>query len=73
MIALCNGTIYHNNKPWFSFISRDYRPVIQDIYELGYKPPFKVRIGETVFLRDDGSVSLPFVLRNRILFPLHSC
>ena len=73
-VRVCNGTVYHHNKPWVSFAAAEhYRPVVDDVFELGYKSPFEVRIGETVFLRDDGSLSLPFVRRNRILFPAYEC
>ena len=69
MFVLCNNTLYHNNKSWFSFMDTSYRPIVDNVYDLGYTSPFRVRIGETVFLRDDGSLSLPWVKRNRILFP----
>lgn len=38
--------------------------IVDDVYDLGYKAPFTVRVGETVFVRDDGSLSLSFVERS---------
>ena len=69
MFSVCNQTIYHNQKPWFSFVNTSYRLIVNDVYQLGYESPFKIRIGQTIFFRDDGSLSLPWVKRNRIIFP----
>lgn len=74
---LCNAMIYYASAPWFAFGPEtpepDLRPIVTRVFPrhnaTNASRPFRVRIGETVYLRDDGSVSLPFVKRNRILFP----
>ena len=71
---VCDKIVFHNNKPWFEFNTKmDYTHIIHDIYDLGYKPPFQVHIGETLFFRDDGSLTLSFVKKNRIMFPSYEC
>ena len=75
---VCKNFTFYHNEPWFSFHNNiDDRPTVDKVYNLdnilGKKPPFQVRIGETLFFRDDGSLSLPFVRKNRILFPFYEC
>ena len=70
---ICNMTLYHNNMSWFSFVKNDYRPTIDRLYDLEHKPPFKIHTGETLIFRDDCSLSLNFMSKNRIIFPYYYC
>ena len=44
-VDVCNDAVYHHNKPWVSFAAAvdHYRPVVDDVFELGYTLSFEVR------------------------------
>jgi hypothetical protein len=69
LLTMCNQTVYVAGRPWFSYgESGDVRPTVQHVYLLT-NAPFRVSAGETMYLRDDGSFSFPFVRKNRVIFP----
>jgi hypothetical protein len=74
-VTVCINLVLHNNKPWFQVVETDGRPIVYDVYRLGYAPPFEVMPDEVVYIRDDGSWSLPYSARrgNRIVFPHETC
>ena len=77
-VWMCNTTVYEGKCPWFSLYKNtdlDERPYVYTVFPRcslnspAQRRPFKVYGGETVYIRDDGSLSLPFAIHNRILFP----
>ena len=68
---VCNSTVMHNNKPWFAIAPVEPRWMVSDVFSHHINHPFRVRVGEIVYFRDDCSLSLPFVTRDRILFPTY--
>ena len=74
-VTVCLNLVLHNNKPWFKIVKTDDRPIVEDVYRLGYAAPFEVVSQETVYIKDNGQWWLPDNPRqgNRVIFVHETC